>query len=513
MADNKGKKSKDFSRRDFLKNAGLLAGSAAIGSTFLAGLNPETAKAASNAYTSSMPEWDYETEVLIVGTGIAGLCAAIAATQAGAKVTMLEKHSTSIGGNSIICGGSVEFAGVDIQAKQGIKDSADLFYADTMALGEYRCDPDLLRIYADAGQEQVDWLAKAGLTFTDAITKWPGNSVARGLTMNGGGSGGIGALLNWVKNANIPILTGHKLLGIVREEQFSGRVRGIKVQTPQGVKYFKGSKAVILASGGWKGNLQMRTTWDPRSTGELTASGEPWVETTGEGILAAVEIGAGLRDMSFVGEYRRKLGVQYYQAPSPAGLTVKDYNDIIFVNKLGKRYCDETTPASEAADPYFKIHVDTPENKTSYVIFDNDAVTRNKWVIDNKHMDDGYFFSASSLEELAGLINVPADALKATVEKYNTFAGGKDADFGKPAPKAIKTGPFYAVSIRVYCHDQGGGIHINTKAQVLDVWGNVIDGLYAAGEATGGYFGSDRGHGKIGVHSVFGRIAGAYAAQ
>ena len=500
---------KRLSRREFIRNTGFL-GSAAIGTVLLAGLKPDPAKAAGNVI-SILPEWDYETDVLIVGTGMAGATAAIAAHQAGARVALLEKHPTNLGGNSIICGGNMEFGGTVVQKRLGVEDTVEAFYEDTMKLGNYRCNPELLRTFVDNGPDTVVWLESVGLKFVDALTPRPYDRAPRGHGMTGSGKGGMTVLLDWIKNAGIPILTGHKLLGIVREEQLAGRVRGAKVETPQGVKYFKARKGVIIASGGWKGNLEMRTAWDPRLTGELDTSGLPYVETTGEGILACQEIGAGLTDMSFVGEYRRKFGQKYYQAPSPRGLSIKDFNDVIFVNKVGKRFIDETVPEEE---PFFEEVVNHNENKVIHVIFDSAAVERNKWVIDTTIMDEGYFFSAPTLAELAGKISVPSAALAQTVEKYNSFAAaGKDGDFGKPAPKSINRAPYYAVKMSIYCHDQGGGIRINTKSQVLDLWGKVIDGLYAAGEATGGYFGTTRGHGKISVHAVYGRIAGTNAAQ
>jgi hypothetical protein len=132
-----------------------------------------------------------------------------------------------------------------------------------------------------------------------------------------------------------------------------------------------------------------------------------------------------------------------------------------------------------------------------WAIFDAEAVKRNKWKVEPPYVDlDGYFFSADTLSELAGKIknefqakSMKGQTLQATVERYNSFVdAGKDADFGKPAPKhKIQTAPFYAAWSTPNVHDTRSGLRINAKCQVLDMNGKVIPGLYCAGESAGGF--------------------------
>ncbi len=524
---DKNKKS-DLTRREFLQYTGAVVGTVAMGGAILTGCSapaapvadtpapaapaaPAPAPAATQAPEApAAQKWDGEAEVLILGTGMAGLTAAIAAHQAGAKVMMLEKHAEKMGGNSIISGGNLEYGGTAVQKQLGVEDTIDMFYEDMMILGGHRCNPELARLFVESGPATVEWLQSLGIEFADSLMARPYNRAARGHVMKGGG-GHLQTLVDWVKNAGIPVLMSHKLVNIIREEQSSGRVLGVEVETPEGTKFYRGTKGVMVATGGWKGNLKMRTAWDPRLTSELETSGLPHVETTGEGILAVQKICGSVTDMSFVCEFRRKFGQKYYQKPSPSGLPIKDFNDVIFINKVGERFVNETMPDGE---PFYEEIIKENDNKVVHVIFDQAAVTKNGWAVDTTTMDEGYFFSAPTLAELAGLIGVPAAALEETVKNTNDGAAAKkDEAFGKDGLQPIKEAPFYAIKMNIYCHDQGGGIFINTKAQVLDIWGEVIEGLYAAGEATGGYFGTTRGHGKMSVHTVYGRIAGTSMAS
>ena len=200
------------------------------------------------------------------------------------------------------------------------------------------------------------------------------------------------------------------------------------------------------------------------------------------------------------------------------GLQVADYQDLIHINQVGRRFVNETATGFDWWNPCLELNGGKGEGGGPiWAIFDADAVKREGWVCAPPFVDpDGWFFTATSPAELARRIvskyqmqPVPAIALEETVALYNSFVdAGKDADFGKPAPKyKIQTPPFYAAWSTPCVHDCISGLRINGKAQVIDLWGQVIPGLYCGGETAGGF----NQHG-LAKSVTFGRIAGREAA-
>ena len=311
----------------------------------------------------------------------------------------------------------------------------------------------------------------------------------------------------------------------------------------------RAKKAVIVATGGMTSDVNFRRMFDPRLTAVLTVAGEPYTFQDASGERAAMAIGASLwglvnqtlengdnirtqRVLATKWNYMTwELEFPLFPLVRATGLAVKDWHDLILVNQVGKRFYDETKGdyphgnVYKDIDPYIPNHYRNNENihyhPSNYnffnaavamneyseapeysagpiwAIFDAEAVKRNKWNVEPPYVDpDGYFFSANTLVELAGKIKnefqakpMKGEALRATVERYNSFVdAGKDADFGKPAPKyKIQTPPFYAAWGTPNVHDTRSGLHINAKCQVLDMNGQVIPGLYCAGESAGGF--------------------------
>ena len=331
----------------------------------------------------------------------------------------------------------------------------------------------------------------------------------------------------------------------------------------------RAKKAVIIATGGMTSNLNFRRMFDPRLTAVLTVAGEPYSYQDACGELAAMAIGAslwGLVNQTLENgdniRTQRVLATKYnymtwelefplFPLVRATGLAVKDWHDLILVNQVGKRFYDETKGDYPHGNMYNDINPYTPNDyrnneKIDYhpskynffnaavamneyseppdysagpvwAIFDADAVERNKWQATPPYVDpDGYFFSANTLADLAALIKNEYQAkpmkgatLQATVERYNSFVdAGKDADFGKPAPKyKIQKPPFYAAWSTPNVHDTRSGLRINAKCQVMDMNGQLIPGLYCAGESAGGF----NQHG-LGRCTTQGFISGKYAA-
>ena len=368
------------------------------------------------------------------------------------------------------------------------------------------------------------------------------------------------------RKLGVQILLQHKMTGIVRENPNSGRVLGISATNQGKPVNIRARKGVIIGTGGHSSNVNFRRIFDPRLTEEYQVAGEPYSFQDASGEIAAMAIGASLWGaFNQSGEFGQNvtkagwIGCQYgyvnlsWQPDSPifsraraTGLFVKDYQDAILVNVAGLRFYDETQgqfPANNynsiksyiprsyrnAADIKYEpsnfINAalagtgDTaPGGGPIWAIFDADAVKREGWKVTAPYVDtaEGYFFSGDSVAELAAKIAnkfqkkpMPPSALQDTVTRYNSFVdAGKDADFGKPAPKyKIQTPPFYAAWATPVIHDTRSGLHINAKCQVVDLNGEVIPGLYCGGESAGGF--SMHGLARCAVQ---GRIAGRNAA-
>ena len=308
-------------------------------------------------------------------------------------------------------------------------------------------------------------------------------------------------------------------------------------------------KAVVVATGGSTSDVNFRRMFDPRLTPEFQVGGEPYSYQDASGELAAMAVGASLWGLIHQAlengatmRSQRALATKYnyttWKLESPifplvksTGFNVKDWQDLILVNQVGQRFYDETKgdpPHGSHGHQYpdckpndYRNAENVKYNPTRYnfvnaalamneyseapdycagpqwAIFDADAVEREGWKVVPPYVDpDGYFFSGNTLAELAAAIKneyqakpMNAEALQATVARYNSFVdAGVDQDFGKPAPKyKIQKPPFYAAWGTVIVHDTRAGLRINARCQVVDMSGQVIPGLYCAGESAGGF--------------------------
>ncbi|MGI6209111.1 MAG: FAD-dependent oxidoreductase [Anaerolineae bacterium] len=531
------------SRRGFLKAAAIAGAGVAASGAF------------TNVAAQEEQVWDQETDIVVVGSGYAGMCAAIEAADAGAEVIILEKGPHG-GGNSILCGGHAIFAGTAMQERLGIEDHPDWLFEDQMEYGEHRAVPELLRTFVDNGPACAQWLEDLGVVWAETMRQNVGNRANRGhwpapAEHYVGGYPAFAGISIWTvlfraaEERGIPLLLNHKMTRIIREPN-DGPVTGVEVETENGTIAIKARKAVILATGGWKSNVQMRMAWDPRLDEDLWAGGLPYVETTGEGVVAATEVGAGLTDMSFVCELRIKWGTKTYQLWEPqtldtpviySGLTISDYRRVMIVKNDGRRYVNELAASTYPEKPFYEAYLNLKERpRNVWAITDAEGAAAMGWTeemfleadpLQGNALHPDYLALEDSIEALAERIGVPAENLVDEVARYNTFLDlGEDVDFGKAWPLyRLQKPPFFAAKLLMLAHDQMGGLRTNTKAQVLEAknllaGGNlrideepVIPRLYAAGECVGGYVGAERGHGKISVYMVFGRIAGQIAAQ
>ncbi len=531
------------SRRTFLSTGA--AGAAALAS---AGAAPAQAQ---------VPiKWDRSADVVVIGAGVAGLPAAIAARDHGASVIVVDENH-DIGGRGILSGGRVHLGGGNaLQQKAGIKDSPDQVFLDWVrfdtADARYS-DRDLVRVFADENVPTFDFLIENGVKFierpvgperastvprTFVTEEWPIKSelIAPGRGRNG--SGLVRQLAIAARQKGAEILLRHEMKSIVRSS--GGRVLGITVARDGGTLNIEARKGVVIATGGHTGNVNFRRMFDPRLTEEYQQACEPWVHQDADGELAAMDIGASLwataNQTSESGSAitkTRHIGCRWgyatlvYQPESPmfplakaTGLTVGDWQNLIFVNQNGRRFWNEVDGSYKffsAAMGYNGDRSKLNGGGPVWAIFDAEAAAREKWEPKPPYVDpDGYFFSADTITELASKIVNPYQktpmsgaALEETVGRYNGFvAAGKDPDFNKPTPMfKIATPPFYAAWSTPILHDTLTGLRTTTNAEVVDTRGAVIPGLYCAGESQGGF--AQHGLARC---LVFGRVAGRHAA-
>jgi len=534
------------SRRTFLSTGA--AGAAAI-----AGAGAQQAAA------QAPIKWDRSADVVVIGAGVAGLPAAIAARDLGASVIIVEENY-DIGGRGILSGGRVHLGGGHaLQQKAGIKDSPDQVFLDWVrfdtADARYS-DRDLVRVFADENVPTFNFLVENGVKFIDRpigperastvprtflTQEWPIASelIAPGRGRNG--SGLVRQLAVAARQKGAEILLQHEMKTIIRDRTAPGKVLGITVSHQGTMMNIEARRGIVIATGGHTGNVNFRRIFDPRLTEEYQQACQPYVYQDADGELAAMDIGASLwatanqtAEAGSAITKTRHIGCRWgyatlvYQPESPmfhlakaTGLTVGDWQNLIFVNQHGRRFWNEVDGSYKFFSAAMGYNGDTAKLNGGgpiWAIFDADAAAREKWTPSPPSVDpDGFFFTADTIGELAGKIANPYQkkpmsgaALQETVDRYNGFvAAGVDQDFKKPTPMyKIATPPFYAAWSTPILHDTLTGLRTNTNTEVVDIRGEVIPGLYCAGESQGGF--AQHGLARC---LVFGRVAGRHAAQ
>ena len=545
MAENRRREA-SVSRRAFLKT-GATAG---VGATALAGLASQD--------VAAQDSWDLSADLVTIGAGTAGLAAAVSALDHGASVIMVEEN-VDIGGHGMCSGGNVHLGGgTSNQRKHGVEDSADQVFLDWVRHDHRQSrysDRDLVRVFADENAATFEFLIENGVEFQDHVVgptgasrvrrqqrtiQWPIASERVTHHPTRVGSGLVRALEKSARAKGAQVLLRHKMTSIVRESPSAGRVLGVTVLHDGRTVNIAARKGLLVATGGSSSNVDLRRTFDPRLTEEYQVAGEPWSRQSGDGETAAMAVGAvlwGTANQTAEGgiaiSKTRHIGCRWgyssliwqpdsriFDRARASGLTVTDWQNLVLVNHTGRRFWNEVDARYDffaAAMAYSRDAAKLNGGGPIWAIFDQDAVAREEWDPRPPNVDpDGYFFSGDTITELAGAIRnpyqsspMPPAVLQDTVSRYNAFVDmGTDDDFGKPTPvHKIQTPPFYAAWSTPILHDSLAGLRTNVTAQVLDIHGQVIPGLYCAGESQGGF--AQHGLGRC---LVFGRIAGRDAA-
>lgn len=491
-------------------------------------------------------------DVVVIGGGGAGLSAAISAVQNGAKVILIEKTAL-LGGNTIRAG--CPYNAVDAERQAKVPPASDAAMKSIERLLAVEPKNDLHKKYQDDLKKELDayktekpnhlfdclalhilqtydggdyigkiefieklcseslptsrWLESNGLVWRDTIVTVPGGLWPRAhVPQNSAGSDFINTNKALAEKLGVEIMLNCKGESLI---QTNGRISGVDAIKTDGTPVvLHAKKAVVIASGGFAASKEMRKKYNPLLGENLGTTNNP--ANVGDGITMAEKVNANLIGMEHI---------QCLPLGDPAtgglngwigGIGVEYYYQ---VNKNGKRFMAEDGRRDMMTNALLK-----QPDSFSYVIADSHVTFKdgkNLWGDDvDQLIADKKIFRADTIEDLAKQISIDPAVLKATNDAFNKAVEvGKDAEFGRSLfGQKMDKPPFYASPRMPTVHHTMGGIEINLKAQVLDKNGNVIPGLYAAGEVTGGIHGKNRlgGNALVDIH-VFGRIAGANAAK
>ncbi len=455
-------------------------------------------------YESELPD---RVGVLVLGSGLAGCAALLAAAEAGQYAVMLEKTS-EIGGSTVKSAGLSAFASTREQVAQGIADSVELLRKDLLEVGRHRNDERLVDLYCDHQLETYDWLTAHGVVYGE-VHAASGQSAPRSHPTDT--TAMLVHLLKAAGRLGARVVMDASAQRLLRE---SGRVVGVDVTIPGGARRVL-ADAVVIATGGFSQNPELLTRFAPQMEHALRAGG---LGCEGDGLLMAWQLGAGVVDTPYIkGTY----GHFHEPHPDEDGTGVLAvYKGAIAVNREGRRFVDESRNYKEIGDAAL-----AQPGVTTFQVFDSRVLAATS---DEVPIYDfggreraGMLVRADSIEELEDTLGLPEGMLVATVEDYNTAlrTGQPDAlgrthlsgAVGDPFP--LEAPPFFAhrtgtVVLATYC-----GLTVDTELRVLDVFGDPIERLYAAGEVLGGFHGAGYMTGtSIGKAGIFGRLAGRHAA-
>ncbi len=444
---------------------------------------------------SDLSELKDNYDVIIIGSGGTGLTSAIQAYELGLKPVILEKMD-KIGGNTTRASSGMNAAETSVQLDHKIVDSFEDFYNETYLGGGKQNNTELLKFFTEHGALAIDWLAQHGIKLDD-LTITGGMKTMR--THRPSSLAPIGGylvteLLKWVAKDEIPLFTSIKVTGLLKD---NGRISGVKAETDREVDIH--AKAVILATGGFGAGKDLLAEYRSDLL-NLRTTNQPGA--TGDGLKLAQKVGAKLVDMDQIQVHPT------VQQDTPHAFLIGEAvrgEGAILVNNNGQRFVNELDTRKNVTKA-----IDDLGGTGAYLIFDRDIRNRVKAIEFYDHV--GLVKTGQTLAELATEINIDAENLEQTVADWDKAVESQnDLSFGRTTgmERNISDAPFYAIHIAPAVHYTMGGIAINHQTHVLDESGQVIKGLFAAGEVAGGLHGNNRiGGNSIAETVVFGRQAG-----
>ncbi|MDO4633718.1 MAG: FAD-dependent oxidoreductase [Eubacteriales bacterium] len=454
-----------------------------------------------------------DTDLVIVGGGGAGMTAAIKAAEYGLDVVLVEKMSF-MGGAISISGGNQVVSGSQMQKDLGVTDdSAESMVEDFMANGAGLNVPELINLYAENVGETSDWLQSIGVTFNleGGLHSLAEYSHDRELAYEGSGAGAAENMRNLVAAAGTNVLLNTRATELISDG--NGGVAGVIANDGTTV-YTINADAVLLATGGYgynkdllQGDLANALYYGP-------------VSSTGDGLLMATAdgINADTRLLEYGKRYPNGIEVSEGIAKSTINGNLKIWNMAsVLVNAEGERVVNEKASNRTILETELE-----QTNQELFLVMDQE--TFDVWA-ENVGYDVSEYLEANgsttpvfghgeTIEAAAEAAGVNAEALAATIEKFNSYVeAGEDPDFGRAAEylqKSFGDGEYYIVEQKPRFATTMGGLVIDTDLQVINTDGNVITGLYAAGEVVGGVMGDDS---PSGANNGWAVTSGNLAAQ
>lgn len=466
-----------------------------------------------------------ELDVIVVGSGAAGLPAALAARERGARVIVAESESV-VGGAARLSAGMVMAAGSEIQRAAGLEDDPEALYQEYLLANQYVVKPGIARRLAYDGGPAVEWLAELGVRFFPQVMQGGGERVPRSHVPDGGDQPGgqhvVDVLHRRCRQQDIEIALGNRVERLLQRD---GAVVGVTVA---GENIEAG--AVVLATGGFQANPSLIAQHLPSLAiyGDLVSYNGP-PSSRGDALALGQQAGAHtVGHDRYVAMLTPRLDSREFGAYLPGWM--------LLVGPDGRRFCDETAPYGQT------YGVARAAGDVVYGLFDSQTLADNGssrlptfkpdfpsgsegppniWTTDNiqRLLQSGAALQADTLQEVAERLGLPGVAVAGTVARYNDHASrGEDRDFRKPARflRPLQTPPFYGVEIRPSALGISAyGLEIDDQGHVLNAESQEIPGLFAAGECTGGVLGTRYlGSGNSWANClVFGRAAGRSAAD
>lgn len=436
-------------------------------------------------------------DVIVIGSGLGGLATALTAVENGVRNVLVVESEGVVGGSTRLCGGVVMGSRSRLQRASGVEDAEDDMFKEYMAINVWDVAAGPVERWAARSGETIDWLEDHGVPFYERLIFSGDDRRPRGHCVEGGGQAIIDALLGKCREAGIEFALGNRVDELIMS---GGRVTGVRAGGEELT-----AEAVVVATGGFGANpdymaRHYEIAWVPGETFYIGADG-----ARGDHLKFAEQIGAQV-----TGENRglRMLnpGVDTLHEAFLPGWTV-------LLDRRGQRFCDETSPYG-ILDSLLKAR-----DNVGYVVFDDAALRPPEHLAERygdaykqiwpnhakfkpkhynadvieQHKDHERIHVADTLEGLAASVGIPAADFCGSIARYNHLVeAGEDTDFNKASKflNPISTGPFYAVEVRptAVAHT-GYGLRIDDHGRVIGVDGSLVDGLYAAGECTGGIVG------------------------
>ncbi len=448
--------------------------------------------AASATVLSSMPtltrsqEAENTYDLIVIGGGVAGLSALVLALERGLSRVLLLESEPMVGGTSIISGGLWAVSGTQLQAQNHIVDTDEAFTQDIFAVGQHKNRPDVVAAFIQHNRPQYEWVINNLGVRPYAITKGAGLPRAHAFRMHEL----IGALLQKAQKLGGEIRVATKAERLLFDQK-QNRVIGCLASRAGGAVEFRSRLGVILATGGFGRNPELLSKFAPRMkyVTSIAAQG-----ARGDGLLMALELGAGLRDMAYLeGSYA------FIKEPSTIeDMSLLPYYGAVVVNQQAKRFVDESLPYKQVA----RVVLEQPGGK-SYVVFDErirrlaleQTLDHHLWASIDHGIVPDYVFAGNSLAQAAQAAGLDPVELQRTIRAYNASLTGEHLPRGplsvnNGALLAISEAPFYVMPASVCMLGTYCGLSVDAHTRVQRTDDTAINGLFAIGEVIGGFHGA-----------------------